>query len=167
MQPNKPKENNTPTPKLTVHGSAHVKWYFQCSHRCIGRPMLAKAWFTNSTAVRTSKQERYNDEDRHTPSLNASTEHKWVQAHGMQSMDLPWCCVTLHAYVKHMHILDYDFQANEINKYNLCCARVLVMQDSSNAWAMGSCSSSGGSMICVGIDLQCIQMSDEEPRVIE
>ena len=110
MQENKPKANTTPTPKLMVHGSAHMKWYFQCSHRCIGWPMLVKAWFTNKTTVQTRKQERYNNEDKHTLSLNVSIEHEWVQVHDMKSMDLSWCCATLHATVKHTHTLDYDVE---------------------------------------------------------
>ena len=76
MQVNNPKANTTPTPKLTVHGLDRVKWYFQCSHRCIGRPMLAKAWLANNIAMQTRKHERYNNEDKHTPSLNVSTEHE-------------------------------------------------------------------------------------------
>jgi len=110
MQENKAKENATPTSKLTVHVSDHGKWYFQCSHRHIGWPMLVKAWFEKNIVRWTNKHERYNNEDKHTPSLNASTEKKKVKAHGMHSVDLQWCCATLRAYVKHMHPLDYDIK---------------------------------------------------------
>ena len=78
-------------------------------------------------SMRTRKQERYNNEDKHTSGLNVSTEHKWVQVHDMKSMDLSQCCVTLRAIVKHMHTLDYDMQENERNKDNLHHAHVLPM----------------------------------------
>jgi len=66
----------------------------------------------SNTTMWTNKQERYNKEDKHTPSLNVSTKRKWVQVHDMQSMDLSWCCVTLRETMKHMHTLDYDMKEN-------------------------------------------------------
>lgn len=56
MQENKLKEKTTPTPKLTMHGIEHMKWYFKCSHQCIGWPMLVKAWFVSNPIVWTNKQ---------------------------------------------------------------------------------------------------------------
>jgi len=149
MQVNWPRENTTPTLTLTVHGPNHMEWYFQCSHWCIGWPMLLKAWSTSNPVVWASKKERYNNEDKHTPCFKVPTEHKWVQVHEEKSVDLSWCCVTLRATLKHNQTLDYDMQANERSKDNLCRVHVLAKYDSYNAWEIGSCSSSGGSMICV------------------
>lgn len=85
-----------------------------------------KEWFAN-TVKKTNKDQIYNNEDKHTPSLNASTEKKNVKAHNMHSVDLPWCCDTLRADIKHMHSLDCDMQANMRNIDNLCLACVLVV----------------------------------------
>jgi len=72
MQENQQETSTTPTPKLTVRGLMTVKWYFQCSHRRIGRPMLAKAWLVNITVMQTNKRGRHNDEYKNTWSLNVS-----------------------------------------------------------------------------------------------
>jgi len=113
-----------------VHGPDHVKWYFQCSHQCIGRPMLVKAWSMSNLVVWTNKQERYNNEDNHISWFKVPTGHKCVHVHDRQLTDLSWCYVTLHATLKHKLTFDCDIQENKI-------------------WAMGSCSSNGGSKIWV------------------
>ena len=56
--------------------------------------MLVKVRFTNKTVVGNSKQEIYNNEDKHTPSLNASTEKKGVKEHTYN----PWA---YHGVVLH------------------------------------------------------------------
>lgn len=95
MQPKKLKENTTPTPRLTTHGPDHVKWYFQCNHWCIGWPMLVKTWSASNWVVWTNKQERHNNEYKHTSCFKMSTGHKWVKVHDMWFVDLSWCYVTL------------------------------------------------------------------------
>lgn len=120
------KSNATPTLKLKMHESSHMKWYFQCSHLCIGWPMLVKAWFANNTTVWTSRCERYNNEDRCTPSLNASIEQKLVEVHDLQSMDIPWCCVQLHVDVEHTDTLDYDMQEHVRKVDHLHCSWVHI-----------------------------------------
>ena len=121
------KANTTPAPTLMVHGLDHMKWYLQCGHRRIGRPMWVKVWFVSNLVVWTSIQEIYNTEDNHTLFFKVPTGHKRVHVHDRQSMDLSWCCVTLSATLKHKHTLDYDMQANETNKDNLCHAQALAM----------------------------------------
>ena len=144
MQAKKHQENTTPTPKLMVHGSDHVKWYFQCSHRRIGWPTLVKAWFAKRIVKRTSKHEGYNNEYQHTLSLNASTENKRVKSQDKHSVDLTWCWDTLHVNDKHKHSLYSDRQENMRKRDKLFIASILVVYDSSNAWVMGSCDSGGG-----------------------
>ncbi len=111
MQTKKEKTNTAPTPKLTVHGSNRVRWYFQCSHQWISWPMLVKAWFANNIVLQTIKHKRYNNEDKHTLILNSSTKKKKDKVHDMHYVDLSWCCATLCADVKHMHSLNYHMQA--------------------------------------------------------
>ena len=81
MQENWLKASTTPTPTLMVHGFDHVKWYFQCNQWCIDRPMLVKTWSGRNLVVRTSKQERYNNEDNQTSCWILPKGHKWVQVH--------------------------------------------------------------------------------------
>ena len=121
------KENTTSTPTLMVHGHDHVKWYFQCSHRCIGRPMWVEDWSASNPIVRANIQERYNSEDNHTLCFKVPKGHKWVHVHDGKSVDLSWCFVTLRANLKRNHTLDCDMQENETNKYILHCTWVLAI----------------------------------------
>jgi len=89
--------------------------------------MLVNALFANNVVKWTSKHERDNNEDKHTPSLNASIEKEKVKAHDIHSVDIPWHCDTLHANVKHMHSLDYDMQENKRNIDKLCRASVIYV----------------------------------------
>ena len=90
--------------------------------------MLVKAWFANNIVKRTSKHERYNKEEAHTPSLNSSTKKKKkVKAHSKHSMDLPWHCDTLCTDNKHVHSLDCDMKENMRKRDNLRLASVLTM----------------------------------------
>jgi len=75
--------------------------------------------------VRTNKCERYNNENRHTPNLQASTEQKRVKAHVMHFVEFPWCCATLRAYVECMNSLDCLIQANVRKVDHLCFTSVL------------------------------------------
>ena len=61
MKVNNSKEKATPTPKLTVHRPDHMKWYFQCSHRCIGQPMLAH-WSTHVGEGMVHEPDKYANE---------------------------------------------------------------------------------------------------------
>lgn len=150
-----------------MHAPDHVKWYFQCIHRCIGRPILVKAWSTSNPVVRTSNQERYNNEDNHTPCFKVPTRHKWVHVHDGNSVDLSWRYVTLCATLMHRHTLYWDMQANERKKItyvaNEClqCKTPPMHEQWDRAVRVEEVWS-----VCE-IDLECIQMSDEEPWVFE
>lgn len=127
MQVRKLKVITTPTPKPMVHVHDHVKWYFQCSHWCIGWPMLVKAWSASNPVVWTNKCKRFNNENRETPSLQACTKQKWLKVHDMYFVDLPCCCATLLADVECKHSLDCDMQENVRKVDHLRCASVLVV----------------------------------------
>lgn len=129
--------------------------------------MLVKVWLANNTIVWNRKHERYNNEDKHTLSLKASTKHKWVKVHEMLSVDLPWCCATMCVDVKCTHSLDCDMQENVRKVYHLCSTSCLLCKiPLMHEWWDCVVQVEEGKSGCL-VDLQFKIESDEEPFVFQ